>query len=78
MMHDLRRRRAVVWDGKRLLAELEPEKRLKDNPVAEEEEAIQQLWKTFFRRVSIEGRKNSALQARCMPLRYWRWLPEME
>lgn len=77
MMHDLRRARAVVWDGKRLVAELDPETRLRDNPVAEEEEAIQQLWKTFFRNVSIEGRKNSVLQTRCMPLRYWKWLPEM-
>jgi probable DNA metabolism protein len=78
MMHDLRRQRAVVWDGKRLKAELNPEQRLRDNPAAEEEEAVQQLWKTFFRNVSIEGRKNSVLQTRCMPLRYWRWLPEME
>ncbi|MDF7823037.1 TIGR03915 family putative DNA repair protein [Pontiellaceae bacterium B12227] len=77
MMHDMRRHRAVVWDGKRLYAELEPEKLLKNNPVAEEEEAMQQLWKTFFSSVTIEGRKNSKLQARCMPLRYWRWLPEL-
>ncbi|MBT8045781.1 MAG: DUF4130 domain-containing protein, partial [Pontiella sp.] len=39
---------------------------------------VQQLWKTFFKSVTIEGRKNPLLQARCMPLRYWRWLPEME
>lgn len=77
MMHDLRRARAVVWDGQRLYAELEPEKLLIDNPVAEEEEAVQALWKTFFNSVSIEGRKNTKLQTRCMPLRYWRWLPEM-
>lgn len=78
MMHDLRRQRAVVWDGQRLYAELEPEIKLKGNPVADEEEGVQQLWKTFFNSVTIEGRKNSKLQARCMPLRYWRWLPEME
>ena len=78
MMHDLRRQRAVVWDGKSLKAELDPEQRLRHNPVAEEEAAVQQLWKTFFRNVSIEGRKNTTLQTRCMPLRYWRWLPEVE
>ncbi|MBT8042972.1 MAG: DNA metabolism protein [Kiritimatiellales bacterium] len=78
MLHDLRRQRAVVWDGKRLYAELEPEKLLKGNPVADEEVGVQQLWKTFFKSVTIEGRKNPSLQARCMPLRYWRWLPEME
>lgn len=77
MLHDLRRQRAVVWDGKRLYAELEPEKLLADNPVDGGEAGIQRLWKTFFRSVSIEGRKNANLQARCMPLRYWRWLPEM-
>jgi probable DNA metabolism protein len=77
MMHDLRRERAVVWDGQRMIAELEPEKMLRDNPVAEVEEDVQELWKTFFNSVSIEGRKNSTLQARCMPLRYWRWLPEV-
>lgn len=77
MMHDLRRQRAVVWNGKRLYAELEPERLLKDNPVAEDEAGIQQLWQTFFKSVSIEGRRNSKLQTRCMPLRYWRWLPEV-
>ncbi|MBN2162473.1 MAG: TIGR03915 family putative DNA repair protein [Pontiellaceae bacterium] len=78
MMHDLRRGRAVVWDGKRLYAELQPEMLLQDNPVADDESEVQQLWQTFFRSVTIEGRKNSKLQARCMPLRYWRWLPELE
>lgn len=77
MLHDLRRARAVVWDGKRLYAELEPEKLLQGNPVADEEETVQMLWKTFFSSVTIEGRKNTKLQTRCMPLRYWRWLPEM-
>ena len=78
MLHDLRRGRAVVWDGSRLYAELRPENLLKDNPVADDEVEVRQLWQTFFNSVSIEGRRNSKLQARCMPLRYWRWLPEME
>ena len=77
MIHDLRRNRAVVWDGKRFYAELHPETLLKDNPVADDEADVQQLWQTFFKSVSIEGRKNPKLQARCMPLRYWRWLPEI-
>jgi probable DNA metabolism protein len=77
MMHDVRRARAVVWDGQRLYAELEPEKVLENNPVAEDEADVQQLWQAFFQSVSIEGRKNSKLQTRCMPLRYWRWLPEI-
>lgn len=78
MMHDLRRARAVVWDGTRLHAESHPEALLKDNPVADDETEVRQLWQTFFKSVSIEGRRNPKLQARCMPTRYWRWLPEME
>lgn len=78
MIHDLRRARAVVWDGRRLYAEPQPEKLLQDNPVSDEEVEVRQLWKTFFKSVTIESRTNPKLQARCMPLRYWRWLPEME
>ncbi len=78
MLHDLRRERAVVWDRAHLYAELVPEKLLKGNPVTDEEVGIQQVWKSFFKNVTIEGRRNSKLQTRCMPLRYWRWLPEME
>jgi probable DNA metabolism protein len=78
MLHDLRRDRAVVWDGKRLYAELQPESLLMENPLSEDEAEVRKMWKTFFRNVSIEGRRNSKLQARCMPLRYWKWLPEVE
>lgn len=34
------------------------------------------LWRTFFKSVAIEDRKNPELQRQFMPKRFWKWLPE--
>jgi probable DNA metabolism protein len=35
------------------------------------------LWRLYHRSVTIENRKNPALQRQFMPLRYWKYLPEV-
>ncbi|WP_406542691.1 DUF4130 domain-containing protein [Clostridium ljungdahlii] len=36
------------------------------------------LWKTFYKSVNIEERKNLRLRSRCMPRRYWNHLTEFK
>jgi probable DNA metabolism protein len=36
------------------------------------------LWRSYFRAVNNEERKNPQLQRNFMPRRYWKYLPEME
>ncbi|MDT8389000.1 MAG: TIGR03915 family putative DNA repair protein [Lentisphaeria bacterium] len=41
-----------------------------------ESDSYVDLWRTFFKSVAIEARKNPELQRQCMPQRFWKWLPE--
>jgi len=50
--------------------------KLADNIVREDENIYQTLWTNYFRHINIEERKNSKLQRRHMPQRYWKFLPE--
>lgn len=45
-------------------------------PVSEKEKLYQNLWKTFFKTISIKERTNPRLQAAYMPRRYWQDLIE--
>jgi hypothetical protein len=36
------------------------------------------LWRTYHRTITIENRKNPALQRQFMPVRYWKYLPELK
>lgn len=42
----------------------------------EEEEAYQEMWKAYYKHLSIESRKNLRLKKRMMPVRYWKNLIE--
>ncbi len=42
------------------------------------EELYQDLWKQYFKNISIKSRINPKLQKRCMPARYWNHLIEKE
>ncbi|MDR1428811.1 MAG: TIGR03915 family putative DNA repair protein, partial [Spirochaetaceae bacterium] len=41
-------------------------------------DAWKDLWRSYFRAVNNEERKNPKLQRSFMPRRYWKYLPEME
>jgi probable DNA metabolism protein len=45
-----------------------------ENPGADPWEA---LWRHYHGVINNEQRRNPALQKQCMPLRYWKYLPEM-
>jgi probable DNA metabolism protein len=73
VLHDVGRHRAVAWEGGDL--------REIESPGAAEpsgRDEVADLWRAFYRGISVPGRENPALRARNMPRRYWRWLVELE
>ena len=39
---------------------------------------FQDLWKSYFKAMTIKERLNPTLQRRCMPRRYWAYLTEKQ
>ncbi|WP_305044714.1 TIGR03915 family putative DNA repair protein [Geoalkalibacter sp.] len=76
LLHDVRRGQGVLYEnGRWVLADLQVE----EPPQFSEEEALwQDLWRTFHRRIAIAERVNLRRQRGCMPMKYWRYLVEME
>lgn len=46
--------------------------------LSEVEQNIENLWKSFFKSVSIKERKNKRCQMNFMPKKYWKYIIEME
>lgn len=76
LIHDLRRDKGVLYqDGRWVLADL----RLDEPPQFSAEEAQwQALWRTFFQHIAIGERANPRQQKSCMPMKYWKYLVEMQ
>lgn len=50
----------------------------KCGPIAEKEQAYQDLWSRYFTSVNIKERKNIKLHLRHVPRRYWKYLVEKQ
>lgn len=76
LLHDRRRGRGVLCDGRDWMpVELE----LHAEPdLADDEMHWQGLWRQFFRSIAIAQRDNPRQQRQCMPMKYWKYLVEME
>lgn len=48
------------------------------NMLDEGEDFYQKLWRSYFKHINIEERKNLKLQRQHMPRRFWRYLPEKQ
>ena len=74
VLHDLRRRRAAIYDTKRwVIADMD----LPQAPSATaEEKAYQELWKEFYRSTTTRERLNYRVQRGHMPKKYWKHLVE--
>lgn len=46
--------------------------------VSEDEQLLQEMWKEYFKSVTIKERLNLKLQRQHMPRRYWKYLTEMQ
>jgi len=76
LIHDRRRGRGWLGAGQDwALVDLE----LHAEPqLSADEEHWQGLWKQFFRHIAIAERANPRQQRQCMPMKYWKYLVEME
>lgn len=73
IIHDLLRNLVIGWDADGVDYIAPPE----DFQASENEAAVQELWRTYFKFATIQERSNPRLQRQFMPSRYWKWLPEI-
>lgn len=79
VIHDLKRNLAVIYDTKKWVVEtIHPQQRELANPtgLSDVDSDYEQLWKLYFKHISIESRRNLKLQKQFMPARYWLHLTE--
>jgi probable DNA metabolism protein len=70
---DERRRYGVFYDGKSVLWIEDGEA---TGEPSQAEEQFQRLWKSYYRSVNIQERRNDRLHLQHVPRRYWRYLTE--
>lgn len=82
VIHDVKRKIAAIYNCKEInfVNILEENDKLMDMKnteyLSENEKKYQQLWKDYFKSISIEDRKNEKLQMSFMPKKYWKYLIE--
>ncbi|MCK3683856.1 TIGR03915 family putative DNA repair protein [Maribellus sp. YY47] len=83
LIYDLQRNYGVFYD-KNKVEEVEITKKqfnaingqVKQALLDEDEDFYLKLWRSYFKHINIEERKNLRLQLQHMPRRFWRYLPE--
>lgn len=74
IIHDTKREIGVFYNKKEwIVRDIE-----KPDPflVRDSEEIYEDLWRTYFKSISIQTKINPKLQKRNMPMRYWKYLTE--
>lgn len=84
LIYDVRRRYGFLYDLEKV-TEITLTKdddliegKLADEMMAADEKEFQELWRGYHKSITIKERINPALQRRCMPARYWKYLTEMQ
>jgi probable DNA metabolism protein len=83
IIYDIRRRYGLYYDLETVAEvtfDLSPEKNWQTASAEHldvEESAYAALWKTYFKSTNIAARKNTKLQVRHIPKRYWKYLTEI-
>lgn len=75
IIHDLKRNIGVFYNKDEWIIKdfiLED-----DIVIREDEEEYQDLWKAYYKHISIESRKNLRLKKNHMPMKYWKHLVEI-
>jgi len=78
LIRDVRRGKAVFWDRRMIRLAEDPADGTFPPPAGRGEKSVEGLWKLYFRTIEIRERRNPELQARLVPHRYRRHLPEFE
>lgn len=74
IIHDIGRGRIAISDGATIRYGYTEKKAVLT--FSKNELSVRELWKRFYDDVSIESRKNTRQQDRCMPRRYRKFMPE--
>ena len=75
VIHDVKRNIGVFYNKKEWVIR---DFVLEDNiMIREDEEEYQELWKAYYKHISIESRKNLKLKKNNMPMKYWKHLVEI-
>ncbi len=75
VIHDVGRKKAAVYDGCAVfMAPLERAEVL----LSADEVGWQKLWKTYYAAVNIPSRERLKQQKGYLPVRYWKFMPEMQ
>lgn len=86
VLHDVRRNQAIYWDGgscqdihidEEFTSKVRISGELPEQHLCQTERHYQRLWSTFHEAIAIKERRNQVLQRKCMPSRYWKYLPEI-
>ncbi len=75
LYYDLHKTKEITFD--KLDFNFETGK-LNDAQAAEDEQLFQQLWKNYFKAISIKERANPKLHRQHLPKRFWKYLPEKQ
>ncbi len=85
LIYDLKRNYGVFYDKEKVEEVVLSKKefntyngQVKKALLAEGEDFYQELWRLYFKHITIEERKNLRLQRQHMPKRFWKYLPEKQ
>lgn len=77
-IYDRRRAYGIYHEDGRLMLLDTLLEQARKTQLSETEAHYQALWRQYFKSTTIDNRRNTALQARQMPRRYWRYLTELQ
>ena len=75
IIHDAKRNVFALYDTNQVIFTKEDISVYTDNGA---DETFEELWKSYFKAIAIENRKNPKLQKQFLPRRYWKNLTEMQ
>ncbi|MEI7695982.1 MAG: TIGR03915 family putative DNA repair protein [Chlorobium sp.] len=75
-LYDVKRRTAACWSNGML--QFGTIDKFYIPALSEDEKRVQVLWQTFFKTIALQDRKNLGLQKSNMPMKYWKYLTEMQ
>lgn len=84
IIYDIKRDYGFYYDLKTVTemtletTDLFPDGKLNEALMAEDEKMFQQLWKTYFKSMTITERINPKLHRQLLPQRYWKYLTEKQ